>query len=73
MSKCEFFKDELKFLGHIISSSGMKPDPSKVKAVVDWPTPQTASEVRSFLGLANYFCHNTQGFAAMVAPLTNLL
>jgi hypothetical protein len=51
MSKCDFFKAELKFLGHIVSSSGMKPDPAKVQVVVDRPVPQTTFEVRSFLGL----------------------
>jgi AcrR family transcriptional regulator len=73
MSKCDFFKAELKFMGHIVSSSGMKPDPAKVQVVVDWPVPQTTFEVRSFLGLANYFRKYIRGFAAMVAPLTNLL
>jgi hypothetical protein len=51
----------------------MKPDPSKVSAVTDWPLLQTAFEVRAFLGLANYFRKYIQGFAAMVAPLTDLL
>jgi uncharacterized protein YciI len=51
----------------------MKPVPSKVQVVVNWPIPQTAFEVRSFLGLANYFRKYIRGFAAMVALLTNLL
>jgi hypothetical protein len=71
--KCGYFKPELKFLGHTVSASGMKPDPSKVSAVTAWPLPQTAFEVRAFFGLANYFRKYIQGFAAMVAPLTDLL
>jgi hypothetical protein len=72
VQKCEFFKPELKFLGHTVPASGMKPDPSKVSAVTDWPLLQTAFEVRAFLCLANYFRKCIQGFAAMVAPLTDL-
>jgi hypothetical protein len=48
MSKCDFFKAEHKFLGHIVSSSGMKLDPAQVQVLVDWPVPQTAFEVWSF-------------------------
>ena len=72
-SKCEFFKPELKFLGHLISANGMRHDPAKVSSVVDWPTPVSAYEVRSFLGLANYFREYIRAFAATAAPLTALL
>ena len=73
MSKCEFFKPELKFLGHIISADGMRPDPAKVATVVEWPTPASVYEVRSFLGLANYFRKYIKGYSAIAAPLTELL
>ena len=71
--KCEFFKPELKFLGHIVSASGMRPDPAKVATVKDWPTPVSAYEVRSFLGLANYFRKYIRAYSAIAAPLTDLL
>jgi len=54
-SKCHFFRQELKFLGHIISKEGIKPDPEKVQAVLDWTEPKNQTEVRGFLGLTNYF------------------
>ena len=73
MAKCEFFKPELKFLGHIISADGMRPDPAKVATVRDWPTPVSVYEVRSFLGLANYFRKFIQGYSKITAPLTDLL
>jgi hypothetical protein len=52
LSKCEFGKDTCDFLGHVITSSGIKPDPKKVQAVQDWPVPRDVTELRSFLGLA---------------------
>jgi hypothetical protein len=73
LSKCDFFKDELKFLGHIVSAKGIQPDPAKVAVVSDWPTPKTIYDVRSFLGLANYFRKFIRGYAAISAPLTDLL
>ena len=72
-SKCEFFKSQLKFLGHILSSDGLNPDPKKVQVVTDWTTPKSVQDVRSFLGLANYFRKYIQGYAKLAAPLTNLL
>ena len=73
MAKCEFFKPELKFLGHIVSVDGMRPDPAKVATVRDWPTPVSVYEVRSFLGLANYFRKYIRGYSTVAAPLTDLL
>ena len=72
-SKCEFFKPELKFLGHIVGATGMKPDPAKVATVQEWPIPRSVYDVRAFLGLANYFRKYMHGFAAIAAPLTDLL
>ena len=72
-AKCEFFKPELKFLGHIVSAGGMRPDPAKVEAVTAWPTPVSVYEVRSFLGLANYFRKYIRAYSAIAAPLTALL
>lgn len=72
MRKYEFFKPELKFLGHIVSASGMKPDPAKVDTIVTWPRPRTMFELHSFLGLANYFRRYIKGFAEVAQPLTAL-
>jgi len=57
LSKCEFWLNEVSFLGHIISGSGIVVDPSKVDAVSQWETPKSVTEVRSFLGLAGYYCN----------------
>jgi hypothetical protein len=70
--KCEFFKRELEFLGHIIGRDGIKVDPKKTEAVKRWPKPTTVKELRGFLGLANYFRRFIQGYSSIVAPLTDL-
>jgi hypothetical protein len=64
---------EVSFLGHIISAGGISVDPSKVKNVLSWNTPQNVSEVRSFLGLAGYYKRFTEGFSKISNPMTELL
>ena len=50
--KCDFWKEEVKFLGHVVSKDGVSVDPSKVEVVMNWKQPTTITEIRSFLGLA---------------------
>lgn len=60
--KCNLFHWQVKFLGHIVDRNGVMPDPEKVSAVVDWPTPTTAKELKAFLGLAGYYRRFVPGF-----------
>ncbi|GBN28932.1 Retrovirus-related Pol polyprotein from transposon 297 [Araneus ventricosus] len=53
--KCRFFQKEDTYLGHVISAEGVKTDPGKIKAVVDWPRPEMVHDRRSFLGLCTYY------------------
>jgi hypothetical protein len=70
--KCKFGMKELKFLGFIISGDNMYTDPAKTKAVRDWPDPTTATALRGFLGLSNYFRKFIPNYAMIAAPLSAL-
>ncbi|KAL0439017.1 UNVERIFIED_CONTAM: Transposon Tf2-12 polyprotein [Sesamum latifolium] len=72
-SKCEFWMEEIAFLGHVVSKEGVQPDPAKVRAILEWEPPKNVSEVRSFLGLAGYYRRFVKDFSVVAKPLTNLL
>ena len=72
VSKCEFFRSSVHYLGHVVSEQGLSPDPAKVQAVANWKVPMNVSEIRSFLGLAGYYRRFIKNFARIAAPLTNL-
>jgi hypothetical protein len=72
-SKCEFWLDSIKFLGHTISSEGISVDPSKVQEVMDWKPPKSVHQIRSFLGLARYYRRFVPDFSRIAKPMTELL
>ena len=55
LSECEFDKDEVEFLVHIISGIGVSTDPKKIKTIEEWPIPQNVKDVQRFIGLCNYY------------------
>lgn len=73
LSKCSFARESIFYLGHVVSATGLSTDPSKVQAVVDWPTPTTLKELRGFLGLASYYSKFVKNFGILAKPLTELL
>ncbi|KAA3477534.1 DNA/RNA polymerases superfamily protein [Gossypium australe] len=72
-SKSEFWLQEVRFLGHIVSAEGIRVDPSKISIIIDWKPPRNVSEVRSFLGLVEYYQRFVKGFSMITTPMTKLL
>ncbi|WVZ52267.1 hypothetical protein U9M48_003343, partial [Paspalum notatum var. saurae] len=73
LSKCEFWLDQVPFLGHIVSKGGIVVDPSKISSVTDWKVPEVVKEVRGFLGLAGYYRRFIESFSKIAKPMTSLL
>ncbi len=73
LPKCEFWLKDISFLGYIISTQGIKVDPSKIEAILNWKPPRNVTKVHSFLGLAGYYHHFAKGFSILASPLTKLL
>lgn len=70
--KCEFYKDAITFYGHNFSKNGISADEDKVFAIIEAETPKEVSELRSFLGMAQYIARFIPGYSDIVAPLQNL-
>ena len=70
--KCHFLQKEISFLGHIVSKSGIKTDPEKIKAVKSMPRPNTVTQMRSFLGLTSYYRKFIKDYSKIAKPLFDL-
>lgn len=73
LSKCEFWLNQVKFLGHVITPNGVVTNPGKVEVVLPWPNPTSMYEVRSFLELVGYYRRFLEGFAKLSSPLIALV
>jgi hypothetical protein len=72
IKKCEFHVSEVTYLGLIVSTEGIRMDPRKVEAVLNWETPRNLKDIQAFIGFANFYRRFVRGFSAAAAPLLRL-
>ena len=72
-SKCNFFKEEIEFLGHVVSKEGIATNPSKVQSIQDWPIPKTVHDIKSFTSFVGYYRKFIPNFSNIARPLNDLL
>ncbi|KAL0434762.1 UNVERIFIED_CONTAM: Transposon Tf2-12 polyprotein [Sesamum radiatum] len=73
VSKCSFAQETISFLGHIVERGHIRMDPKKVQAIEEWQPPSDVHDLRSFLGLANYYRRFVKGYSKIARPMTDLL
>lgn len=71
--KCKFVQSQVKYVGHVVSSNGVSPDPAKIEKIQTWPSPKNVDELRSFLGFSGYYRKHVEGYSSIAQPLTSLL
>ena len=73
LKKCWFHKDEMQFLGYVVSSQGIRMEDERIEAVRNWPEPKSVRDIQVFIGFANFYQRFIQGFSRIAAPLTSML
>jgi transposase InsO family protein len=72
-AKCDFFTDRVDFLGFVVDATGTHMDPERVKAIAEWPIPQSYRDIQVFLGFANFYRRFIEGYSEIASPITALL
>lgn len=70
--KCKFFRSQLKYLGYVVDAHGLRTDPEKVEAIINFPTPSTRKELKRFLGTATWYRRFVPNFSTVAGPLNKL-
>ena len=73
LKKCRFHKDEVCFLGYVVSAQGVRMEDERIEAVKNWPEPTSVRDIQVFIGFANFYRRFIRGFSRIAAPLTSLL
>lgn len=73
IEKCSFCRPSLKFLGYVIDKYGLRTDPEKVSAIVDFPVPKTTTEIKRFIGLSSWYRRFLKNFSSLSAKITELI
>ena len=73
LKKCRFHQEEVRILGYLVSSKGIRIEDERIEAVKQWPEPQSVRDIQVFLGFANFYWRFIQGFSQIAAPLTLML
>lgn len=73
LDKSEFLRKEVEYLGHIVTTEGVKPNPAKIQAIKSYPIPKTTKQIKGFLGLLGYYRKFIRDFARITKPMTKCL
>ena len=71
-SKCDFFKDKIQYLGHVVTKEGILVDLENIKAIKDWLVPKDVTNVLSLMWITNYYRRFIEGFSRIANPITSL-
>jgi hypothetical protein len=70
--KWDFYQRKMKYLGHVISKDGIAVDREKIKSIMEWPIPRNVADIRSFMGITNYYQRLIEGFSRIAYMITSL-
>ena len=68
LRKCDFYRDRIQYLGHIISEEGISVEPEKIETIMNWPTSRNVTDVISFIGLAGYYMISLRDYPRLHMP-----
>jgi hypothetical protein len=71
-NKCDFYQKEIQYLGHVISTEGIPGDPEKIRSIMEWPVPKDVADIRSFMGITEFYHRFIEGFSKIAYPINSL-